>query len=1636
MAKEQLIDTKLFRFVNEHDRSVLYRTKNRDNFSNNYFYYNLTSDDINRSLSEFNRVYGTVNSGIKVSLNTNDPYFKIYTDIRITKSYWNKVHNLVDLLKDEARALLIYINGKKIPDDIIKVYGTAGGTDIFIPYSHINLDLKNIEVFIEDTLFRDKEYIHTYTNYLTDVQIVIDLTGIDDFFEYNTFDKNKLLIYRNGYLDTTGYRASVNEKNKQISVTLSQDLLMSEIEIFYNHFISYRKSEVKTVQDTEFYYLIEKEYQSALRGVIPKRSCAFYRSGLRIPLSQVEQIFRNGFVVKNDTVLTAGSLELYIQDADLTNNRFYTSYDSDYYLQGMIGINRLLDGLKTGKSNSIFDEFPEIDYHKICNKNHTMYDDKLADDYIRKSVYDEAAYENYVVKTTELIERNPSLAREYIKAFGRSVTTYIVKNEGEDIFLGAKTVPKEGNELYFTIYLNWKHLENTKFEVTKSNNIYTIKIPNKYLKEGNNTIEVNENQRIINSNRVKFLSFDTQSIQKPDNKDSQGTLVVSKDVIESYTTDINHIVILQKVSNDERYLYPDFDNKRGYIAITDYEVDITETTYRFNFKTLPTNDFIVYFRNFSYSSKIEYDRDGSGDHDLRVFIHNGENDNPIPIIPLGMPEVYVDGDYYVYGLDYTFASCVDNDLMAGSVFSFTRRPPYGSIISYSFTGIDNKQIFETPRKFNYNSKYGLLYFSALEFPYSPDYLDLYIDSKKVFKTDIDILSDKLIRVRNIPVPFRDVYLETKFNVDYNTLDFIYKAYKEDEFEKVIKRLFRRLDPSDNTVDNTYTAPDDLYLDWEDDVGELLGPKEENPKNEDEVIDREDFMTSMYMKWLVSDDARSVMFNGEELSKKVFSYFQLYQIETTGNDIHIEGNTASMNSTTDYHMNCNLKNTSTSERMQVIIDTIKDENKSDIFYDDLWNIFKNSKASNLILPVDFPIDREKDGNYKGADSNIIYFKENSDVPLVIEPKKEIKKVKLNLSKNKEYAYINKDIIIFIDTDADELTYESTDNDELNIEIKNSDKYGKYLKVYGIKLGDYNIAIKGIKDGYESTTKIIDIHIINSLSISTPNTSLISIMRETTGVFEIETDAKQVILEKISGLDVVSIRKIKDFTYEITGMVVGNTAIIGKVYEDSGKFKYVQINIEVYEQPYTELEFDPTKATPFDDSYTTIKLITNADEDVYKINVYQAEPIPFFNEEDIYLEDNDNTIILDLYDVFKAEIESDSNLNYIEITKLEGKPHMHINEGDLELGVNDNEKLIILSTVDFNHIVVESEDEQVAEVVKKDENLVPYAEVKKRNGTEFDVIANTMCKGLVRVETKANLHLPIVKYLEFNTIMRLNTEISSTITKLEVDETYSKSIDITTNATMDQISTSYLPNDKEYIFVSKIENGLNVTGNEPGSIVLKISAQATDMRVRHIYIPITINGIDFTTLTSTIDNVSMFKDRTIEFEVETDADDIEYANLTYIDMNVEKLTKTDENSLNKYKFTITGTDYGNEILTISAISPKHKKSTIEIPVEIKEMPATLLDLETDSVHLKLNEVRNVIVTTDAASYTAESSDDTTVKAEIDTNNNNLILTALKSNKDTTQTDTEVYNYTIITVKAKVDEEHLETVKTITVSVDETE
>lgn len=1077
----ELINSKIFKELSQNDRSFLYRSKSSDGMDNLVFVHQYTAEEVSNSLSEFNRTYGMVNDGSRIRVEPTtrfSAYYKLKTDILLPKEFRKaEIQQLVDLLSQEARAIFVYINGKKIPDNILSIYATNYGTDIFVPYSYVP-SWKGFKVFIEKINLRDKEYVHYYSESQEMETTVLTLKAeTDDYFDFDTFNNDKFLVYVDGKLTNDTIRSSINKNDKTITISYSNGV-GKELEIFYNHFIVYRKQEDGYKTDKNLFFKIDKDYESSIHGVIPKRTLGFYRGGIRIPINEITQESRQIYSFKQDVVESWNSSCFFIQDAEEDNNEMYLSFNSDYYLNGMLGNDRLLQAIKGEETGTVFDKYigQGVDYAKILTNNGERYDDLLADRYIDK-LLDTPPDENYQTLTKELIRRNPSLVRNFLKLFAGTTTSYWinkVKGDETPIRIGAKLTCPEGKVLNIKVYLNRDYIDYNKYTKTDENGTVVLELPASLFEEGINFLEINETLNETASNQINYLSYEVGDLLEPDSKDFAATLPIARELIDQYTDDVEkHLVIFQMIEGLDGYLYPT-DKKIGYVAVDDFVIDQTESEYRINFKTKPVKNFIVYFRNFSYNGSFRYEKDGEGATDSIIYMYSGSDTNPIPIAPVGIPEVYVNNQYYIYGIDYVYSTPMDNAAIGGTLISFLRVLEKNDLVSLTFNGIENKGIINVSNM-EYESKYGLLYFSTLEFPFHTDYLDLYIDGKKIFQSDIDIFSDKLIRVRHLEVPFKDLYLQTKFTCDYEDLTFFFDAYKEDEFELLLEKLFIAVDPVYLQYDTKTTHPDQIYEEWEDTVGENTN-KDPNPESQEPVVERQNLLTAMYMKWIISDDARSMMLNGHKLGDKVFGYFKLYQFDTSqANQIHIDLNKREILGSQNIGLNCNIKPLGYARRMNMILEALKQS--TDVDLNNIWSLFINDKISNQILPIDFPFEMDlKTGWLAHLEEDVNYFPENQKIPVV--KKKEEKtegKVILNTIPDNISFGQNEDSCLAIQTNGEiqyEFIPESSEDFNPNIEFNENTKEFSFS---GRQVGKGTLVINSISEGKETAKRVIPVEL---------------------------------------------------------------------------------------------------------------------------------------------------------------------------------------------------------------------------------------------------------------------------------------------------------------------------------------------------------------------------------------------------------------------------------------------------------------------------------------------------------------------------------------------------------------------------------
>jgi hypothetical protein len=152
------------------------------------------------------------------------------------------------------------------------------------------------------------------------------------------------------------------------------------------------------------------------------------------------------------------------------------------------------------------------------------------------------------------------------------------------------------------------------------------------------------------------------------------------------------------------------------------------------------------------------------DSEYRILLNPVESGVIIPII-IGnyLIKIYCNGQILLPDIDYFILTPQTYERITNSLIMFKRRMKSTDTIEIVYTGITNEFVsgyVSIPS----TNKYGFIYFDKLKIPFSLDYLDLYINGKKLDKEDVTVYTDRLVRIKNTTLPFRDVMLFTRLSV--------------------------------------------------------------------------------------------------------------------------------------------------------------------------------------------------------------------------------------------------------------------------------------------------------------------------------------------------------------------------------------------------------------------------------------------------------------------------------------------------------------------------------------------------------------------------------------------------------------------------------------------------------------------------------------------------------------------------------------------------------------------------------------------------------------------------------------------------------------------------------------------------------
>ena len=533
-------------------------------------------------------------------------------------------------------------------------------------------------------------------------------------------------------------------------------------------------------------------------------------------------------------------IDFIIEDIDRKVDDFtFKTYGDDYYLLNMLGVKRCVDKMKGTKSFSIFDDDRyNISFKNVLSKNGELFDVQKA---IKK--YNDIGYNTRTPneRIKQLIQERPTLLRRLLEQTKIDSKRFIVIGNSKDLVISSvNKIENPEQNIYYKIYVNHKLIESEDFTTVRENNFDTITIrkekldPITYnsdgsLKSGRNEIEIFQfdlsykHNLIFKDNIINgfesFIDVDgstyyekTYNLSDLPFKDE----FLSEDICAIEKIERNWFDRFQPEYN---YIYPD-DNMIGYRLVKQFEVvEKTNETMRIRIKlhdyqqSHTGSNFFILKKEYNVVERITItnpDRSYMEANDLLIPVYSTyitygldnegrkivlSEDEYIPYINTSEPILTCNGKEMIYGKDYVYSNPEQNKSLTSGFIILKQQMNYGDEIVVQFNSNKTNILIVGYDDLEISNRYGLLYLSELKYPVSTEYMNIYINGEKLSAYDVDILSDKLIRIHHITRPIRSILITTNSKYKDSELEEFIECYTESPFEKLLEEIFSNCDPS-------------------------------------------------------------------------------------------------------------------------------------------------------------------------------------------------------------------------------------------------------------------------------------------------------------------------------------------------------------------------------------------------------------------------------------------------------------------------------------------------------------------------------------------------------------------------------------------------------------------------------------------------------------------------------------------------------------------------------------------------------------------------------------------------------------------------------------------------------------------------
>ena len=516
----------------------------------------------------------------------------------------------------------------------------------------------------------------------------------------------------------------------------------------------------------------------------------------------------------------------------------YVTYGDDYYLLNMLGVRRCVNKMKGTKSYSVFDETEyTVDFEKTLSNNGKLFDVQTA---INKYNTLSTGYKSPNDRIKALISSRPTLLRRLLEQVKCPSKRFIVLGNENDINISSvEKLATNKDNVYYKVYVNHMLLGSADYSILRNGDHDIITIP----KEQFQPLVQNENGSYKSGrNTVELFQYDMTYKEKiifKDNINDGYTTLINPDGTYRYrktylrsnlpfgneitSTDLCGIERIERKWFDStqvefNYIYPTSDLV-GYRMIKYFKVvELTDTEITFDIELFDTDplhtngEFFIMAKQYNVAEQFVFTNEDNSymeTNDLMIPIYSTYTEYEyvdgqkriksinkyIPYINTSEPIITCEGKELIYGKDYTYFNPETNNNLTSSYIILKSQLKEDSVITVQFNSNKTNVLIVGYDDLNIDNRYGLLYLSELKYPFSTEYMNVFVNGEKLSAYDIDILSDKLIRVHHITRPIKSVLITTNALYENNELKEFIDLYEESDFEKMLEKIFWNCDPS-------------------------------------------------------------------------------------------------------------------------------------------------------------------------------------------------------------------------------------------------------------------------------------------------------------------------------------------------------------------------------------------------------------------------------------------------------------------------------------------------------------------------------------------------------------------------------------------------------------------------------------------------------------------------------------------------------------------------------------------------------------------------------------------------------------------------------------------------------------------------